>query len=271
MKRFTSRFVLYGFLTIYSLIILVPIYWMVISGFKANRDMFLSPFSLPIHPQWSTYAVAWENGIKNYILNSLFVTATSVLLILFTSGLAAYVLARMKFPGRVQIFLVLITGFAIPVHTVLVPLSEILRDMHWINTYQGLIGPYVAFGIPFSVLLLYPFFLEFPKDLEDAARLDGCSNWQMIWKVVLPLSTPGLATVAIFQGVSIWNEFLLALIIINDDKLKTLPLGLTIFHGQYMSDWPASMAAVTIATIPLLILFLTLQRQFINSLTGFSR
>ena len=212
-----------------------------------------------------------ESGVSRYILNSLLVTTVSVILILIITIFAAFALARMKFPGRTAIYILLVAGFAIPIHTVLVPLRETLQSFKLLDSYPGLILPYVAFGIPFSIILLYPFFLEFPGELLDAARLDGCNTWQLLSKIVLPLSSPGITSVAIFQGVSIWNDFLLALIVINNDKLKTLPQGIVIFYGSHWSNWATTLAALTIATLPLFALYIILQRQFIVSLTGFSK
>lgn len=143
--------------------------------------------------------------------------------------------------------------------------------MSLLNTYAGLIAPYVAFGIPFSVLLLYAFFLEFPPEIEDAARIDGCNTLQMVAQVVMPLSMPALVSVTIFQTVFLWNEFSLALIVIRDDALRTIPLGLTKFQGQWSTNWTLMLASLSMATLPVLLLFIVLQRQFIRSLVGFSK
>jgi multiple sugar transport system permease protein/raffinose/stachyose/melibiose transport system permease protein len=244
---------------------------MVLSSLKTTRELFSNPFGMPAEPQWSNFSQAWQKGLADFVVNSIFVTTTSVILIVLISGLAAYALARLQFTGRTWIYALLIAGYAIPIHIILVPLYQILNNLGWLNSYHGLIGPYVAMGIPFSVLVLYAFFLEFPKDVEDAAQLDGCSLWQMLWHVVLPLSRTGLASVAIFQTVFVWNEFLLALIIIRDDGLKTITLGLTTFQGQWATNWPLMLAALTMASLPLLVVYLMLQRQFINSLAGLSR
>ncbi len=265
------RTVVYVLLTLYGLVMAVPMLWMVLSSLKTTRDLFASPFGLPSAPQWNNFALAWKQGLQGYIVNSLIVTVVSVTLIVVVSGLAAYALARLRFFGRVPTYMLLIAGYAIPVHTVLVPLYQTLNGLRMLNTLPGLIGPYVAFGIPFSVLLLYAFFIEFPPELEDAAHLDGCNTWQMMGRVVLPLSLPGLSSVAIFQGVFIWNEFLLALIVISNERLKTLPLGLTTFQGQWSTNWPLMLASLAMATLPMLLLFIVMQRQFINSLTGFSK
>ena len=271
MPRLTLRPLLIAVFGVYLLVTALPFLWLVVSALKTTREMFGSPFSLPAVPQWSNFALAWQTGVAGYLLNSLVVTVTSVLLIVVVSGLAAYALARSPFPGRRGFYILLITGYAIPIHAVLVPLYDLLRAAHALDSYIGLILPYVAFGIPFSVLLLHTFFLEFPQELEEAARLDGCSEFQLFTRIVAPLSLPGLSSVVIFQGVFIWNEFLLALILISNDSLKTLPLGLVSFQGQFATNWPLLLASVTMATFPLLLLYVLLQRQFINSLTGFGK
>lgn len=255
----------------YTLLVALPIVWMFLSSTKTVRELFSSPFALPEEPQWSNFVKAWESGISHYLANSLLVTTLSVVLIVLVSALAAYALARINFPGRVVIYLMLIAGFAIPVHTVLVPLYRSLNTAGLLNTYAGLILPYVAFGIPFSVLLLYAFFLEFPAEIEDAARIDGCNIWQLVLRVVMPLSMPALVSVVVFQAVFLWNEFSLALIVTRDDALRTIPLGLTKFQGQWSTNWTLMLASLSMATLPVLVLFVALQRHFIRSLVGFSK
>lgn len=255
----------------YLVVMALPFLWLIASSLKTVTEMFSNPFALPVAPQWGNFVEAWQTGIARYLLNSLLVTALSVAAIVIVSGFAAYALARGRFPGQAGFYILLVTAYAIPIHTVLVPLYELLRGANMLNSYIGLILPYVAFGIPFSVLLLYAFFSDFPQELEEAARLDGCNEWQLVAYIVAPLSLPGLSSVAIFQGVFVWNEFLLALMIVSDDQLKTLPFGLIGFQGQYASNWPLLLAAVTMATLPLLLLYATLQRQFVNSLTGLGK
>jgi ABC-type glycerol-3-phosphate transport system permease component len=265
------RIMMYALLGIYSIIIGLPILWMAISGLKTIRELFAQPFDLPQVPQWSNILKAWESGISKFFLNSVGITAVSVIAIVLVSSLAAYALARMRFPGRIPVYLMLIAGFAIPVHATLVPLYQSLGSAGLINTYAGIIGPYVAFGIPFSVLLLYAFFMEFPSEIEDAAKIDGCNLWQMMFLIVLPISMPGLSTVAIFQSVFLWNEFSLALILINKEELRTIPLGLMQFQGEWSTNWPVLLASLTLASLPMLLIYIVLQRQFIDSLSGFSK
>lgn len=270
-RKRMQQVLLYALMSVVCGVVALPFLWLFASSFKTTREIFVAPFGLPEAWQWANYLRAWQGGIANYIGNSLLVTAVSVLIIITVSGMAAYALARLQFQGRVAIYLLIVVGYAVPIHTVIVPLYELLSDLNLLNTYPGLIGPYVAFGMPFSVLLLYGFFLEFPKELEDAAYLDGCNMWQLLWHVVAPVSRPALASVAIFQGVFIWNEFLLALIIMNDKARQTLPVGLATFRGEWASNWPVLLAAVSLATLPILLIYVLLQRYFVNSLTGFGK
>lgn len=262
---------LYGVVGAYSLVVILPFVWMFAASFKTTREIFADPFGWPTEPSLANYARAWDQGIGIYFLNSLIVTAITVLLIIALSGVAAYGFARLKFRGRTLLYALIIAGYAVPIHTVLVPLYKMLDAAGMLDSYVGLILPYVAFGIPFSIILLYAFLLEFPKELEEAARLDGCSRWQTIRHVVAPLSLPGLSSVAIFSGVFTWNEFLLGLLILSKDGLKTLPVGLVAFQGAYASDWGALMAGVVLATIPLLVLYMVMQKHFVRSLAGLGK
>ncbi len=270
-KLIWPHWLTYLLLSLYSVVIVMPIVWMIFSSLKTMRELFASPFAPPSAPQWGNFASAWTSGISRYLVNSLVITGVSVLLIVVFSGMAAYAFARLRFPARVPLYLLLIAGFAIPVHTTLVPLYRMLNTAKLLNTYPGMIGPYVGFGIPFSVLLLYAFFVQFPSEIEDAARIDGCGTWQMVLRIVLPLSLPALSSVAIFQAVFLWNEFSLAIIVLSDNAMRTVPLGLTVFQGEWTTNWPSLLAAVTLASIPMLVIFVVLQKQFVNSLSGFSR
>ena len=271
MNLSAGRVLLYAGMSLFCAVVALPFFWMISASLKTTRDIFTAPFGLPTAPQWGNYLEAWNGGIGTYMLNSVLVTGVSVALIIFVSGLAAYALARMKFTGRAAVYLLIVVGYAIPVHTVIVPLYGLLGSLGLLDSYPGLIGPYVAFGVPFSVLLLYGFFLEFPQELEDAAQLDGCNTFQLVRYIVAPVSLPALSSVAIFQGVFIWNEFLLALILISDKSKQTLPVGLATFRGEWASNWPVLLAGVSLATLPVLLLYAFLQRYFVNSLTGFSK
>jgi ABC-type glycerol-3-phosphate transport system permease component len=261
----------YLFLAAYSLLILVPLLWMIVASLKTRGELFTKPFSLPSKLNWDGYRHAFAGGLVHYLGNSLVVTAASVGLIIAIGGAAAYALARIRFVGRNVVYGILIAAYAIPVHGILVPLYDTLVQLDLTNNYLGLILPYVTFGLPFAISVLYAFFLDFPSEIIEAAQLDGCSSFSVLWRIVAPLSAPAIASVAIFQGVQIWNEFLLALVVISDDSLKTVPLGLVAFRGNYVSDWSAILASITVTSVPMLLLFIAFQRQFIRGLAGASK
>lgn len=259
------------FLIGYAVMILFPLSWMVVGALKTQREMFTNPMGLPKNPNWGKFAQAWENGVKDFFINSVIVSGVSVALIVAISAMAAYALTRMDFPFRRALYLVIILCFAIPIYAVLVPVYVLLSETHLLNTHLGLILPYAAFGLPFSIILMYSFFYEFPAELEEAAKLDGCGPWRRLWFVVLPLSKPILVSVAIFNLVSIWNEFLLATIVMTSPEVQTLPLGLVRFRDQYATDWPGTLAAITIGSLPLLIIFIVFQKYFIKSMAGMGK
>jgi multiple sugar transport system permease protein/raffinose/stachyose/melibiose transport system permease protein len=185
--------------------------------------------------------------------------------------MAAYVLARVEFKINKYVYLLIVAGFAIPPAAVLVPLYVTVSNLGLLNSIYGIVMPLTAFGIPFTVILFYAFFLDFPREVEEAATIDGCSKIQIFYKIIIPLSGPAIASAAIFQTVWIWNEFLLALIMLTSDDVKTLPLGLFKLRGEWTSDWPAIMAGLTIAIIPVLIVFLIFQKYFVRSLAGLGK
>lgn len=264
-------FFMHLFLLGYVAIILFPMSWMVIGALKTNREMFLDPTGLPANPNWGKFLDAWNAGVRDYFVNSVIVSGISVALIVVVSALAAYALTRMRFKYAGWFYLFTVLCFAIPVHAVLVPIYGLLSDLRLLNTHLGLILPYAAFGLPFSIILMYSFFYEFPAELEEAAKLDGCGPWRRLWFVVLPLSKPILISVAIFNLVSVWNEFLLATIIMTSRSMQTLPLGLVSFRDQYGTDWPGTLAAITIGSLPLLVLFVIFQKYFVRSMAGMGK
>ena len=196
------------------------------------------------------------------------VTAISVAGIVLFSSLSAYAFARLRFRGKVVLFLFIVSGFLIPVQVTLIPLYSMLKELGIIDTYLAMIVPYIAFGIPFSVLLLTEFFRSIPVELEDAARIDGCNELQIYQRIMMPLAKVGLSTIVIFQGVWIWNEFLFALVFIQSQNLMTLPLGLMLFQGVYIRDWTTTLAGISIATIPLALVYIIFQKNFIRGLTA---
>ena len=259
-------------LTLWTLFVLAPIVLMLISAFKSQAQIFTKPLSLPkSFFDLAAFERAWGIGIGGFMFNSVLVTVMSVIVIVVLSGLAAYVLARSEQKWMKWIYIAIIAGFAVPVQSVLVPLYQLISGAGLLNSRLAIVLPYAAYGIPFTTVLFYAFFLDFPKELEEAARLDGCGRFQIFWRIILPLSGPAVASAAIFQAVFNWNEFLLALLLLTDKSVRTLPVGIYGLTGQYSADWPALMAGLTIATLPLLVIFVLAQRHFVRSLTGLGK
>ncbi|MBI4921131.1 MAG: carbohydrate ABC transporter permease [Devosia nanyangense] len=257
--------------SVWALFVLAPVVWMVLAGFRTRADIFTQPLGLPKSLGFDAFVRAWNTGIAGFILNSVLVTVASVGLIVAVSSVAAYVLARSDHPALKWIYVLIVASFAVPAQSVLVPLYQIISGAGLLNSLFAIVLPYAAYGIPFTTVLFYAFFLEFPRELEEAARLDGCNRLQVITRVVLPLSGSAMASAAIFQAVFVWNEFLLALLLLTDKRIKTLPLGMLNLRGQFSADWPAIMAGVTMVTLPMLILFVLAQRYFVRSLAGLGK
>jgi ABC-type glycerol-3-phosphate transport system permease component len=266
-----TKVLMYGFVSLWSLFVLLPLLWMMLAGFKTKRELFMAPLGLPKVWGFDAFDRAWGAGLGTFLINSALVTAASVALIIIVSGMCAYVLARSESTWAKLIYLMIVAGFAIPVQAVLVPLYQMISAAGMLNSLAAIVLPYAAYGIPFTVVLFYAFFLDFPRELEEAARLDGCSQIRMFFQVILPLSGPAVASAAIFQSVFIWNEFILALLMLSDPESKTLPVGIVQLGGEFTSDWPAIMAGLTLAVVPVLLIFVLAQKYFVRSLAGLGK
>jgi multiple sugar transport system permease protein/raffinose/stachyose/melibiose transport system permease protein len=262
---------MYAFVAVYSLFVLLPMVWMVFAAFKTKREIFVDPMGLPEALSFVAFGRAWAIGLGIFLFNSALVTFLSVLLIVIVSGMAAYVLARSEYPWMRWVYLLVVICFAVPVHGVLVPLFQMISAAGLLNSRLAIVLPYAAYGIPFTTVLFYAFFLDFPRELEDAARLDNCTRAQIFFRVILPLSGPVLASASIFQAVFIWNEFLLALLMLTRPSLKTLPVGIFELTSEFTSDWPAVMAGLSIAIVPIVTIFFFAQKYFVRSLQGLGK
>lgn len=263
----------YAFLILWSAITIFIFLWLVESSFKTNREVFGSAFALPATPleaAAANYEKAWTvTHMGTYFSNSVVVTLTSVILVVAISAPAAYALSRVQFPGNTIVTYYFIAGLGLPFQLIMVPLFVLLARLHIANTLQGLILTYIGVSIPFTILLLTGFFRTLPTELEDAAAIDGCSEFGIFWRVMMPLAGPGLFTAAIFNFVSMWNEFLLAMLIISNDKLRTMPLGIMSlrYSMQYTADWAGLFAAVVIVIVPSFLIYIALSERVMSGLT----
>jgi raffinose/stachyose/melibiose transport system permease protein len=258
-------------LFLFALLVLAfyPLIWMVFTSLRTNPELYSNPWGLPSSLNIENYVKVWKTSpIPTYFLNSLIVSTISTFLVLLLASMAAYGFSRLKFPGSNVLFYAFLAFYFIPPHIARIPLFFVLKALHLQNTYFVLIGPYVAFALPFSMLLIRGFMITIPSELIDAALIDGCSKFGIFYRIMLPLSRPILAVVAVFQFVSFWNEYLFALAFIHKRALMTLPVGLMDFVGEFHTDWAAMAAGLTIATIPIIVVYVIFQRQIMQGMTA---
>jgi raffinose/stachyose/melibiose transport system permease protein len=256
-------------LMVYALVTIYPLIWLFISSFKSNQDFFGKPFSLPSVWKFDNYTRAWEvAGIGTAFINSLIVTLCSLGLTIMLSTLAAYILSRLEFRFKGPILSLFVLGMLIPIHSTLVPLFIMMKSMGILDTYAALILPYTAFELPVSIFVIAAYLLSIPKEVEDAAMIDGNGYWGIFFRVIFPLSIPAIATVAILAFLRFWNDFAFALVFINKQALKTLPLSLSVFSDGYGTDYSLTMAAMSIAIIPTIIIYLIFQEQIMKGMVA---
>ena len=265
-----SNAVRYLLLSCFAVAILYPFVLMVFGSLKSQTAFLANPVSLPTTFDLSNYQFAWnEAHIPKFAFNSLIVATGTVFLTLVSGSMAAFALSRIRFRGRIWIYSAFVALLTIPVQIYIIPLYVLVVRAHLSNSLFGLILPYTAGSLPLAVFLLKTYFDQLPSELMDAARLDGCDNRMILWKVVLPLSRPVLSTVTIFTFVQSWNEFFLALVFIHNPDLQTLPLGLQAFFvNQYETQFPQLFATLALSIAPVVMVYLFLQKQFIAGLTA---
>jgi raffinose/stachyose/melibiose transport system permease protein len=245
-----------------------PFLYMVATSFKTQEKFFMDPFSLLTSIQFGNYALAFEKGLAKYFLNSLIVTGVSVALTVLIASLASYPLSRLKFRFSKVLFLLFISGMMLPIHSTLIPIFILTKNMGLGDSLPALIGPYVAFSLPISIFILTQFMFELPREVEEAAEIDGCSHRRIFWNIILPMIVPALATIVIYNFIHIWTEFIFALVLITSPDHMTLPLGMQKFYGELTVNVPALMAALTLASLPILLVYFLAQEKIVTGLTG---
>ncbi|OFI38476.1 sugar ABC transporter permease [Arthrobacter sp. SW1] len=261
-------------LAIWSAIVVLPLLWTFMSSFKTSNEIFASPFALPGSWKLDNYIKAWsEAGIGAAFMNSVIVVCVSLVLVMLLGSMCAYVLARFTFPGSKLIYVLMLAGLTFPVFLAMVPLFGVLKGMGLLNQLPGVIITYVAFALPFTVFFLFSFFKNLPGEIAEAAAIDGAGEWRTFFQIMLPMAKPGLASVAIFNFLGLWNQFLIP-VTINAGGPKVLSQELAAFASQmgYAVDFGALFAAVTVTVIPVLIAYILFQRQLQGSVSqGTSR
>lgn len=250
-KRLVMKTISYSGLSLLAFLTLLPFVWMILTALKPAEELFSSAL-FGSRLAWENFYSAWTYlPFDRFFLNTVLVSGAITILEVATSALAAYAFSRLKFPGRDMLFYLYLGTLMIPVQVILIPQYIIMDVLGWVNTYQGLILPmaFTAFG----TFLLRQFFLTIPDDLEEAARMDGCSRFRIFIQIIIPLAKPALATLAVFSFVTQWNNFFWPLVMTNTAEMKTLSVGLRMFQGVYGTEWHLMMAASAIAIIPTLL------------------
>ena len=258
---------LVGLVVAYSL---GPYAWTLVTSLKTERELYRFPVTyLPQAPTLINYVHVFSgNPFGRFLLNSCIVALTSTVECVFLAVLASYAFARLRFPGHRVLFLAILIVAMIPLITVIVPLYVLVRGLGLLNTYAGLIGPYITWSLPVAIFILTAFFREIPRDLEEAAAIDGCSRVGALFRIIAPLAAPGLATAGIIVFVNTWNEFLVALTLTSSTEMRTITVGIALFRGEFTFPWGVISAAVLLATVPVVVLILLGQRLVVRGLTA---
>jgi multiple sugar transport system permease protein len=259
-----KKLFLYTILLVAAATMFVPFLWMVSTSLKANQ------FVLSMPPEFFPKPLTFESYRRLLELlpfgrmmgNSIMIAILATIGQIITSSMAAYVFARMEFRGKNAIFLVYLATMMVPSQVTIVPLFILMRYLGWINTYQAIVSPMVFSA--FGTFLLRQSFLTIPKELEEAAFIDGASHWTVFWKIIMPVSRPALATLSVFAFMGAWNAYLWPLFVTNDENIMTLPVGLSLLHGRYLTEWNLVMAGAVVTVIPMLIIYLIAQDYFVK-------
>jgi raffinose/stachyose/melibiose transport system permease protein len=254
--------------SLFALVIIYPIIWLGLSGLKSNADFFLNTWSLPEEWLWENYRAAWDAGIGHFFLNSVFITVVSVVTVLLLGSMAAFGLSRFQFKGQNILLIIILSGLMLAPQVSLIPLYKLLQAMGLYNTYWALILPYVSFQLPFSIFLMRSYFLSIPKELEESAIIDGCNSWKVYRHIIVPMGKPIIASCALLTGMNVWNEFMFALVFVEDSALRTIPVGLMNLRSQLNTNFGIQLAGLAISALPMIIAYIVFQKQFVRGLSA---
>ena len=269
LKRILKSTGIHTLLIVVSLTCLFPLFWMVRSSLMSNATIFIDKSLIPAEHNFKNYYMAWTEGkLGLFCLNSLIYTTTVVSGIVLVSSLAAFAFSRLKFFGSKFLFNMFFVAMMIPLPGSFVPLYVLMNNLRLVNTRIGYILCMINVGLSFSIYLLKTFFDNIPPELEDAARIDGCSKLGLWRHVALPLAMPAIAVIVIYNSLNVWNEYVLAMLLLNDQSFMPLQRGLMVFQGSHSVDYPLLMAGLTIAAAPIILIYLVMQKHIIKGLSS---
>ncbi|MFI3258087.1 MAG: carbohydrate ABC transporter permease [Spirochaetales bacterium] len=253
----------------YVILIIYPLFNMCISSFKTTREIFQNPFSLPESFSFANYKSVWiDRGFSKYFANSFIVTAVAMTFVILLGSMAAYGISRYRYKANTFIYMLFLSGIMLPLKAAIIPLFLIIKNLGLMDTRLSVIFIFIAMGLPSTVFILAGFMKSIPIDLEYAARIDGCNDFFIYWRVVVPVTIPAIVLVTIYNAVPIWNDFFFPLVFLQNAELKTLPVGLSSFFGQHSTNWSLLFTGLTIAIIPMLILYIFMSKYFIKGMTA---
>ncbi|HIZ22104.1 MAG TPA: carbohydrate ABC transporter permease [Candidatus Blautia faecigallinarum] len=270
-KKISKKVLLYVLLIILAIIWIIPIFTLVATALKHKKDFMggISLFQLPDEIAWDNFYNAITQGrLLTYMKNDLIVSFLKVPLGIFVGSLAAFSMTRLKIKHSTGIFVFFLIGMMLPMQTALVPINMIYSKLGLLNTYFGLFYVYIGFGLSYCILIMRGFMKGIPKDIDEAAYIDGCNKWRLFYRIILPVSKPAIATLFITDFLSTWNEYLLASVIINDNAMKTVPVGIMTFVGEHGTDYGYLCAGVLVSVIPVMVVYLVFQRYFVEGMAG---
>jgi len=268
-KRIIINTLIHLFLITIAVSCILPLGWMVSSSLKTQETIFKDMSLIPREFHFQNYILAWqEGGFGQYFLNSIIYTVFVVIGIIIVASLAAYAFSRLRFPGRKILFLMFMAAMMIPIPGSFTALYVLLNKLHLRNTALGYILCMISVGLSMSIFLLKTFFDKLPRELEDAARIDGASKLGIWWHVAMPLARPVLAVVVIFNALNVWNEYVLAMIIFDSKNLMPLQRALMVFQGEFLTNYPLLMAGLTITALPIILVYLLMQKYIVKGVTA---
>jgi len=253
----------------YCVLIFYPLFNMIASSLKTTREIFQNPFGLPVDLQLNNYRTVWiDRGFGRYFLNSFIVTAAAMIFVIFFGSMASFGVSRYQYKLRTWIYMFFLSGIMLPLKAAIIPLFILIKRLNLMDTHLSIILIFIAMGLPSTVFILSGFMKTIPTELEYAARIDGCNDWMIYRRIVMPITQSAIALVTIYNAVPIWNDFFFPLVFIQSNKLKTLPLGLSGFFGQYSTNWGLLFTGLSIAILPMLLLYVFMSKYFIRGMTA---
>jgi raffinose/stachyose/melibiose transport system permease protein len=253
----------------YVLLIFYPLFNMVVSSLKTTREIFQNPFGLPEKALFENYKIVWvDRGFGLYFKNSLMVTTIAMVLVILLGSMASYGVSRYKYRLRTWVYMLFLSGIMLPLKVAIIPLFLIVKNLGLMDTHISIIMIFIAMGLPSTVFILSGFMKTIPIDLEYAARIDGCNDWAIYRRIIMPITQSAIALVTIYNAVPIWNDFFFPLVFIQTNRLKTLPVGLSTFFGQFSTNWSLLFTGLSIAILPMLILYVFMSKYFIRGMTA---